>query len=433
MKLSDGQAGTIAKAAIPAKGYKLIFDEHRDAPRGFALRVTAAGGRAFVLRYTIDGRQRLKAIGDWPAWGLEQARTEARRLFQGVQSGHDPLEAKRRRKAEPTIADLAKDWLDRYASGLKSEAAIRGYITNDLLPGIGKMKVSDVRRRDVIEIIEAKAEATPRAAAQVLLYARRLLDFAVDREFIPANPLAGLKPGSITVKGKRDPLRPVTRARILDQDEIRTFWTNVEAVGLHRLTALALKLVLVTGQRPGEVAGMHTSEIDGDVWTIPAARRGKTDTAHTVHLTATAKAIIAEAQAELERLAPRRIVPASGHIFEAWPGRPVTNAALARAVDRAAAALGAKDAPGIGRWTPHDLRRTMRTGLSACRVRPDIAELTIGHGKKGIVAIYDLHGFEAERRAAMLAWEARLLAIIAGEDPDRIEAGNVVRLETRRV
>lgn len=430
-KLSDGKAGTISKVEKPAKGYRLIFDDHRDAPRGFGLRVTSAGGKAFILRYTIDGRQRLKTIGDWPAWGLEQARIEARDLFQKVQKGDDPLEAKRKRRAEPTIAALATEWLDRHASGLKSEQSIRALIGGDLVKAVGSRKVSDIRRRDVIEVIEAKAETAPRQAAILLAYARKLLDYAVDRDFIPANPLAGLKPGSITVKGKRDPLRQVARARILDQDEIRTFWANAETCGLHRLTALALKLVLVTGQRPGEVAGMHEREIDGTTWTIPAARRGKTETAHSVHLTATALALIQDARDELDRLSHRRIVPPTGHIFEAWPGKPVNNAALSRAIDRMAGPLGAKDVPPWGRWTPHDLRRTMRTGLSACRIRPDIAELTIGHTKRGITAVYDLHGFEAERRAALEAWEARLLAIIAGADPDKIEADNVVRLEAR--
>lgn len=124
---------------------------------------------------------------------------------------------------------------------------------------------------------------------------------------------------------------------------------------------------------------MHLREIAGTTWIAPAARRGKTDTAHTVHLTTTALAIIAAAKAEVARLDDRRAVPASGHIFEAWPGKSISNAALARAVDRMAGALAAKDVPPWGRWTPHDLRRTMRTGLSACRVRPDIAELTIGH------------------------------------------------------
>jgi hypothetical protein len=72
----------------------------------------------------------------------------------------------------------------------------------------------------------------------------------------------------------------------------------------------------------------------------------------------------------------------------------------------------------------------MRTGLSAARVRPDIAELVIGHTKRGIVAVYDQHGFDAERRLALEAWEARLLQIVAGQDPDAAP-GNVVRLEAR--
>lgn len=429
-KLTDGKSGTIAKAAPPAKGQRFIFDDHRDAPRGFALRLTAAGGKAFVLRYQVDGRQRLKAIGEWPTWTLEAARAEGREISRKVAQGDDPLEAKRRRKAEPTLSELAADWLDRHATGLASEGAIRGYINNDLLPDLGHMKVSDLRRRDVIEIVEAKAEKTPRAAAQLLLYARRLLDFATDRDFIPANPLACLKPGSITVKGRRDPLKATVRARVLDAGEIASFWQAVEGCGMHLLSALALKMVLVTGQRPGEVAGMHAGEITGRVWTIPATRRGKTETAQTVHLTDTALDLIEAARAEVERLSARRIVPPSGHIFEAWPGKAVSTAALDRAVDRASAALGAKDVPPWGRWTPHDLRRTMRTGLSACRVRPDIAELAIGHAKQGIVAVYDQHAFDAERRAALEVWEARLLQIIAGRDPDAA-AGNVVKLEAR--
>jgi integrase len=422
--LSDGRAGTIAKAVTPATGQRLIFDDHRDAPRGFGLRLT-------IIRYSIDGRRRLKVIGDWPAWGLEQARIEARRLLQQIQSGSDPLEEKRKRKAEPTIKELAGEWLDRHASGLKSEKAIRSLIEGELVKALGPRKVSDIRRRHVIEVIEAKAETAPRQAGHLLVYSRKMLDYAVDRDFIPANPLAGLKPASITVKGKRDPLRQVARGRILDSDEIRTFWTAAETCGMHRLTALALKLVLATGQRPGEVAGLHLSEIEGTVWTIPAARRGKTDTSHTVHLTATALAVIDAAKAELARLQDRRFVKATGHIFEAWPGKPVNNAALARAVERAAGALGAKDVKPWGRWTPHDLRRSMRTGLSACRIRPDIAEMVIGHTKKGIVATYDRHGFEAERRAALEAREARLVQIVAGIDPDRADADNVVRLEAR--
>jgi integrase len=429
-KLTDGTKGTIAKAEPPAQGVRFIFDDHRDAPRGFGLRVTKAGGRAFILQYTVAGVQRRKTIGDWPLWTLEAARVEAARLRREIDGGADPLADARRHRAAPTVKELADDWLQRHADSLKSGPSIRALIGGDLVKAIGEMKVADVRRRDVIEAIEAKAATAPRQAAIMLTYARRLMDFATDRDFIPANPLAGLKPSSITVKGKRNPLAPKARGRVLDQDEIRGLWDNAET-GLHLLTALALKLVLVTGQRPGEVAGLHKDEIKGRIWTIPASRRGKTEQTHTVYLTDSALAIIAAARAELERLHQRRAEPWAGFIFETAPGRPITNAALCRAVDRQAAVLKAKQVDPWGRWTPHDLRRTMRTGLSACRVRPDIAEMVIGHAKRGILAVYDRHQFDVERQAALEAWDRRLALIVTGIDPDGVEADNVVRLEAR--
>jgi len=177
-------------------------------------------------------------------------------------------------------------------------------------------------------------------------------------------------------------------------------------------------MVLAPGQRPGEIAGMHRDEIAGGTWTIPAIRRGNTQTSHTIHLTDTALEIIETAMHEIERLQLRRGEVWAGYIFEAVPGKPITNAVLCRAVDRQNKALGAKDVQPCGRWTPHDLRRTMRTGLSACKVRPDIAELTIGHTKRGIVVVFDQHGFEAERQDALEAWDRSVGDIITGEDTD---------------
>ena len=417
--------------APPAKGQRFVFDDHRDAPRGFGLRVTQAGGRAFILQYTVEGKQRRKTIGDYPTWTLEAARIEARELVQRIAKGDDPLEEKRRRRAEPLVKDVAQDWLEKHASGLRSVATIRGLVENDIIPAIGDMRITDVRRRDVIELVEAKAEKTPRSAAQLLIYARKILTFAADREYIVANPAADLKPDSITVTGKKKPLAPTVRKRVLDADEIRAFWHKVENADIFKLTALAMKLVLVTGQRPGEVAGMHESEINGRWWTIPASRRGKTDTMQRVYLTDTGLAIIAEARAEIERLTRRRREPWTGHIFEARPGQPITNAALARAATRRREVLGNKADATWGHWTPHDLRRTMRTGLSACRVRPDIAEIAIGHIIGGIRGTYDQHDYSNEIRAALEAWERRLMAIVEGRDPDALDGDNVIALEAR--
>lgn len=428
-KLTDGKSGTIAKAESPEKGQRFIFDDHRDSPRGFGLRITSAGGKAFILKYRIDGRERRKTIGSWPTWSLEAARTEARDLVQRIDRGDDPLEAKRRRRAEPTMADLALQWLDKQTA-LKSIVTIRGLVINDIVPTLGDLKVTDVRRRDVIDMVETKAEKTPRSAAQLLIYTRKILSYAADREIIPANPVADLKPTSITVKGQRNPLKAKSRDRVLGHDEIRAFWTNAENSDLHRLTALCLKMVLVTGQRPGEVAGMHKDEIMGRWWMIPASRRGKTESPQEVYLSDTALKIIADAKTELERLHQRRKEPWGGFIFEARPGAPITNAALARAVLRAGEAMGdTGKADGRGRWRPHDLRRTMRTELSACKVRPDIAEIVTGHVIPGIRGVYDRYDFKDERQVSLEAWDARLSLIVAGQDPDAARSDNVVLME----
>lgn len=386
----------------------MLFDSHKDAPSGFALKIMPTGGKTFVLRYTIDGRQRLKVIGAFPAWSVEAARKEAQRLIREVDQGHDPLEEKRRRRLEPTLGELATEWLDKHVAGLKSADDVRRYVLKDMVPVLGKMKVSAIRRRDVLDLVEGKAATAPRAAAIVLRVARQLFTYAVDREVIPASPVADLKPSSIKTREHPRGLVKVVGERVLNTDEIKAFWNNVETSGMDRLTALALKMILITGQRPGEVAGMAWAEIDSDKWTIPAQRRGKTEQAHSVHLTATALAIIAEAKDEVARRQKRRGDGGGQFVFESRLNKPITRHALSRAVVRFRPTLGMKGEP----WTPHDLRRTMRTGLSACKVRPDIAELTIGHTKRGIVAVYDRHGFEAERREALQTWETWLMQTV---------------------
>ena len=110
---------------------------------------------------------------------------------------------------------------------------------------------------------------------------------------------------------------------------------------------------------------MHEGEISGSVWTIPASRRAKTDTGDTVHLTATALALVEAANAKLARLTDPPTVRPTGQLFEAWPGKSVNNAALARAVERGAGAPGAKDVQPWGqmdaaRYKAHHTHRTER-------------------------------------------------------------------------
>ncbi len=417
-KLTDGNGGTIAKAALPEKGQRFIFDDHRKAPRGFGLRITAAGGKAFVLKYTLDGRDRRMTLGDWPTWSLEAARERAAELRRQIDTGLDPLDAKRRRKAEPTVAEAVAAYCKSHVAGLKSETAIIRYFERDLVPELGRVKVADVTRRDLIELVEAKAAATPTAARHLLAYLKGLFDWCVDREYIEVSPAVSIKPKSIK-GGKKDALKPVARRRTLDNDELKTFWHSSETCGIHKLTAIALKLVLVTGQRPGEVAGMTEAELHGSEWVIPQGRRLKTETEQRVPLTPLALDLIEQAREEVLRLNRRRKREASGLIFETRPGCAVGVGALSKAVGRYAEALGNKEHTDWGQWRPHDLRRTCRTGLSACGIPQEIAERVIGHADAGIIQTYNQHQYDAEKRTALEAWARRLTAIVQGGDPDK--------------
>lgn len=398
----------IRKMEPPARGRRLVFDKHRDAPKGFGLRITAAGKRAFVLRYlTHDGKDRLLTIGEHPTWSLAAARKRASELRREIDSGADVLAQRREKRAEPTVSRVVQRYCTAHVDHLASATSVRGTLERHLLPALGNRKLRDVRRRDVIALLEPLAAAKPRQAGKLLGYMKQVFAYAEDREIIEASPIA-----TLTARKIGPGLTARRRARVLTDDEIRTFWRRAETCGMHRLTALALKLVLITGQRPGEVAGMRHDEVDGDLWTIPAERRGKTETAHVVPLTPTALALLDTARGEVERLGRRH--PRTGeYVFEARPGSPLTSLAAARAASRYAAALGNEDAKTWGHWTPHDLRRTCRTGLAALGIDEVVAEVTIGHTRKGIAAIYDLHRYDREKRTALEAWERRLLQLTA--------------------
>ena len=411
----------ISAARPPEKGQRFLYDDHRDAPRGFGLRVTVNGSKSFILRYTTkEGKARRLTIGPWGTWSLTAARKQARAFRQEIDAGTDILEKRRTERREPTVAEVLERYGRAHIDKLKSGHPMRRTLERYLVPALGTAKIKAVRRRDVIALVEGVAEVHPRTASLLLTHIKGLFAWAEDREIIEGNPVATIRPRKVSRA-----MTPRQRARVLDDREIRAFW-NADT-DMHPLTTIALRFILLTGQRPGEVAGMRWDEIDGDIWTIPASRRGKTETAHTVPLTDTALALLEQARAEIERLSGRRNQSASGHVFEARPGAPITTAALGRAVGRFRGELGNLDADTWRFWTPHDLRRTCRTRLAAEGVPEPVAEAVIGHVRQGIVGVYDRHGYDQEKRAALEGWERRLL-IIAGGQP-----GNVVSLTEARV
>ncbi|MBK5969036.1 MULTISPECIES: tyrosine-type recombinase/integrase [Thiorhodovibrio] len=392
----------------PASGKQLYWDAHKDAPRGFGVRVTAAGTKSFVLRYrTKAGQERIQTIGEFRAtWSLAAARQEASRLRALVDQGQDPMAERQHNRAEITLTDLVERFCKCRDGRLQSAPEVRRCLARDLLPALGKRRIGAITRADLIALVEARAREAPAAAGHLLGYIKQVFAFAEDRELLALSPAASLKPSRIDKA-----LKTRQRGRVLDDAEIRGVCHTQS--GMRPLSRVALKLILLTGQRPGEVLGLRWSEIDGTTWTIPASRRRKTETAHSVHLTDTALALLALARAQAERLQARRQWAADDRVFaQRAGGEPATVAGLDKAVTRAALAMGNKPNADWGHWTPHDLRRTCRTRLAALGIPEEIAERVIGHGKTGIVGVYNQYHYRAETRAALERWEQALLALV---------------------
>lgn len=233
------------------------------------------------------------------------------------------------------------------------------------------------------------------------------------------SPCDRLKPKNLI--GKRDP-----RDRTLTDDELRAFWRATARVGYPY--GPLFRMLLLTGQRKTEVSDALWPEfnIDGALWTVPP-QRFKSDAEHRVPLTNDVLALL--------RTLPR--FKAGEHLFSTTFGKkPVDGFSKAKErLDkvmleelRKMAAEHGDDAEKVKLppFVLHDLRRTMRTRLSALRVPDTVAEMVIGHGRKGLQRVYDQHKFIDEMREALAAWASRLRDIV--EPPP----ANVVKLTAAR-
>jgi integrase len=199
----------------------------------------------------------------------------------------------------------------------------------------------------------------------------------------------------------------VKRERVLCDDELAALWRATASAGPFRGI---VRLLILTGQRREEVAGMTWAELSGDfsTWTIPASR-AKNGATHLVPLSAPAQDLLREAPRFGELVFPGLRGP-----FNGW--------------SKAKAALDAKS--GVTNWRLHDLRRTMATGLQRLGVRLEVTEQVLNHvsgSRAGIVGVYQRHDFVLEKRAALEAWGEHVEAIVEGRTLD----GNVISLRAK--
>lgn len=243
----------------PKEGNVIHYD---DQIQGFGVRITAAGVVAFILNYRIAGRERRYTIGRYPEWSADAARDEALELRAKIRKEVDPLQERDSSRTEPLVSDLAHDYIERHALPHKRPGSVRNdrqKIERIILPKFGHLRVRAVGRRD-IESLHGSLKATPYHANRVLSLLSTMFSFAIEWGWREDNPAQGLQRYQ---EDKRETWLSEVQLRRLEaalQD-----YPDQEA-------AHAIRLLIVTGARAGELLQAEWSQFDLDrgVWTKPS-------------------------------------------------------------------------------------------------------------------------------------------------------------------
>jgi len=318
-------------------------------------------------------------------------RAQAHRRGDARRRGKDPAAEKRAERGTDTFAELAERYVEQYAkrhnkSWSQPDRLVRRY----LLPKWGKLQATTISRADVKAIMAAIA--APILANQVLAAASAIFSWAVKQEVLAANPCRGVDRNAVK-----------SRERILADSEVPKFWTAFEDAGL--LMSSGLKVILLTGQRPGEVAHMRREHIRDGWWEMPGAPVSelgwpgtKNGEGHRVWLSAPVKEIIAELNDG----------ETTGGVF----------AGSARGLDQAMRAVVAK--LKVERATPHDLRRSFLSRVTGLGFGRDAMDRIANHKENATTDVYDRHSYAVEDQHIMETVAARIMALATGETDAKV-------------
>jgi integrase len=421
---------TVQKIKPPAS--KTARAERYDARvPGFGVRVTAEGARSWIFVYTSPTQQKRRRYtigvvdfkdpdGD-ATLDLEQARAKANDLRRLVRNGQDPAELREStqsaviteaREAETmTFRSVVDRYNERDLVKKRRGWEVKRIIDRELIPHWGDKSLDAVTPVDVQERIEALVEAgKPEAARRLFEIIRRIFNWAIARPAykLERSPADRMKPGELIGKKTK-------RRRVLTNDELRALWQASKRSGYP--FGHMIRMLMLTALRRGEVADAGRSEFDLErkLWTIPAERMKGEDGDSGPHMVP----LNADMSEILETL-PRFT---GNFIFTSGDGqRPVSGfskmksrldklmleelqkVAEQRGDDRAKVTLDP--------WTVHDIRRTVRTHLSALPVAEMVCELILAHAQSALHKTYNQYAYLDEKRQALELWAGRLKLIV---------------------
>jgi integrase len=428
--------------------------EIRDAGApGLYLVIQTSGIKSWAMRLRRpDGRPAKLTLGkcdpssaetqDEPVLGgaltLRQARQLANQLDRERARGIDvaSLTEQRRKeerlqKANNSFADLARDFIAEHARiknrGWRDTAKVLGltyapesmepiFVRGGLAERWAKLPATEIDGHMIFSVIdEARRHAIPgmkarragmcdprgRAMAAVL---GKLFSWAARMRRVPANPAVGMF----------RPPPPTGRDRKLAETELRWLWLALDQIG--GAFAGCIKLLILTGARKNEAAGMMWGELSNDlaVWELPAART-KNKKAHTVHLPPTAREILAA----VPRIA--------GVVFSTNGKTRISGwSKIKHRIDDLMMQIARKEAKKAGRdpdlisippWRIHDLRRTCASGMQKLGVPAEVIERCLNHlsgSYQGVAGIYQRDPMTDAVRAALERWGAHVKGVVTG-------------------
>ena len=399
MKLSDTLLRTLK---TPGK--------HFDGA-GLYLELTKAGGRYWRMKYRHGGKEKRLAFGVYPAVGLKAARDLATAARKVLETGDDPGEVRKAEKAKTTheaantLEAVALDWLDHQASRWESETMgrIRASLQADIFPALGTRPMASIKAGEVMAAVKKiEARGAGDQANRVLQRVKSVYRWAVTHERIETNPMLDLVPSEILKP------REVQHRAALPEKELPDFIAKLDAYVGDPHTIHALRLLMLTATRPGEVRGARWAEFDLDaaLWTIPPERM-KMRSEHRVPLSTQALEVLADMQA----LSADSVLVFPSPVYRSKPLSENTfNSALAR--------MGYKNTA-----TAHGFRALFSTVANEHGWNPDVIERQLAHKEQNeIRAAYHRTTYMQDRTKLMQWWADYL---------DGRRAGNVIQLPQR--
>jgi integrase len=379
--------GTPARAVNKRKLTDLFVSTRKVAERdeliwdvkqpGLALSVRTTGRKAWKVIYRYHSRPRWLHLGDVRSIALADARRLAARVVLDVIEGKDPAAQRKAERLTGTFADLASQYVELHAKKHnKSWKQADKLVARYLLPKWGKIKASAVTRADVRAAM-IRIEA-PIVANQVLASASAIFTWAVKQEIVNVNPCHGVD---------RNPTSD--RERVLSDAEVALLWPQLDP---------GLKLILLSGQRPGEVAAMQAAHIVDGWWQMPGKPQGdwpgtKNGRDHRVALSDSATDLV--------------------EVHLADKGGANRSSTLIKKL------VAEFD---IERATPHDLRRTCLTWITRLGFGRDAMDRIANHKKGGVTDVYDRHGYADEDKRIMAAVARHVAALVEETAPSNVVA-----------